>query len=147
MTIVVGNDHTATALKKALIAHLKEKGHDVTDMGTDESGRVEYPMYAEKVASAVAAGKYERGLLLCGTGVGMSLAANKVNGVRAVVCSEPYSAKLSRMHNLSNVLCLGARVVGDELAVMILDAWLEAAFEGGRHQERVDMIMDIERRN
>lgn len=147
MTIAVGNDHTALEMKRVIVAYLQEQGWQVIDFGTDDSHSADYPLYAERVAVAVADGVYDRGLLLCGTGVGMSLAANKVNGIRAVACSEPYSAKLSRAHNLTNILCLGARVVGVELAKMIVDAWLCADFEGGRHQTRVDMIMDIEKRN
>ena len=105
------------------------------------------PIYGEKVARAVAAGEVEKGILICGTGLGISLAANKVEGIRAVVCSEPFTAKMSRAHNDCNILAFGARVVGAELAKMIVDTWLNTEFEGGRHQRRVDLIMDIERRN
>ena len=146
-TIAIGNDHTAVEFKKTILEYLRGRGYDVTDFGTDESGRAEYPLYAERVAVKVAEGAFDLGVLLCGTGVGMCLSANKVNGIRAVVCSEPYSARLSRQHNNANILCLGARVVGAELAKDICAAWLGACFEGGRHQERVNMIMDIERRN
>ena len=106
--------------------------------------RCDYPIYGEKVANAVASGEVDLGILTCGTGVGISLAANKVKGIRAVVCSEPYTAKLSRMHNNTNILAFGARVVGPELAKMIVDEWLNAEYEGGRHQVRVDMIAEIE---
>ena len=106
-----------------------------------------YKRQGEKVANAVAAGEVDCGILICGTGIGISLAANKVKGIRAAVCSEPYSAKLSKQHNNSNILAFGSRVIGPELAKMIVKTWLEAEFEGGRHQRRVDMIMDIEKRN
>ena len=106
----------------------------------------DYPVYGERAALAVQRGEADCGLLICGTGVGISLAANKVRGIRAVVCSEPYSAMLSKQHNNTNMLALGARVVGPELAKMIVDAWLDAEFLGGRHQGRVDLVMDIERR-
>ena len=146
MRIVIANDHTALDLKDELTKHLLNRGEQVTDLGTDEKGTTEYPVYAERAAAAVAAGEYDAGLLLCGTGVGMSLAANKVRGIRAAACSEPYTAKLSREHNHTNILCLGARVVGVEMAKMIVDAWLDAPCMGGRHQTRVDMIMAIEQR-
>ena len=109
-------------------------------------GLTDYPVYGEKVGNAVAGGEADLGLAICGTGVGISLACNKVKGIRACVCSEPYTAKLSRVHNNSNVLAFGARVVGSELAKMITEAWLDAEFEGGRHERRVNMIMEIENR-
>ncbi|MDR1765701.1 MAG: ribose 5-phosphate isomerase B [Lachnospiraceae bacterium] len=161
MKIAIGNDHTAIALKNTIKDHLATQGHEVIDLGTNDTASCDYPIYGEKVARAVAGGsaalggantdgasgeRANLGIAICGTGVGISLAANKVRGIRACVCSEPYTAKLSRMHNNSNVLCLGARVVGDELAKMIVDEWLGATFEGGRHARRVDMIMEIERR-
>ena len=146
MKIVIGNDHSAVELKNIIKAHLEEKGYEVMNVGTDTSDSCDYPVYGEKVGRAVASGEADLGSAICGTGVGISLAANKVKGIRACVCSEPYTAKLSRMHNNSNVLAFGARVVGSELAKMIVDEWLAAEFEGGRHQRRVDMIMDIENR-
>ena len=146
MKIGIGNDHTAVAMKKEIIAHLEARGIEVTDYGTYTEERCNYPEFGEKVARAVADGREDLGILICGTGVGISLAANKVRGIRAVVCSEPYSAKLSRQHNNTNILAFGARVIGVEMAKMITDAWLDASFEGGRHAERVEMIMDIERR-
>ena len=146
MKIVIGNDHSAVELKNIIKAHLEEKGYEVMNVGTDTSDSCDYPVYGEKVGRAVASGEADLGIDICGTGVGISLAANKVKGIRACVCSEPYTAKLSRMHNNSNVLAFGARVVGSELAKMIVDEWLAAEFEGGRHQRRVDMIMDIENR-
>lgn len=145
MKIVIGNDHTALSLKGEIIAHLEEKGHTVINVGTDSPESADYPIYGEKAAQLVARGEADLGILICGTGVGISLAANKVPGIRAVVCSEPYSAMLSRRHNDTNMLAFGARVVGAELAKMIVDAWLEASFEGGRHQRRVDQIMRIEK--
>ena len=133
-------------LKHIIMEHLKEKGYEVLNLGTDSEESCDYPVYGEKVGRAVASGQADLGIAICGTGVGISLAANKVKGIRACVCSEPYTAKLSRMHNNSNVLAFGARVIGSELAKMIVDEWLNAEFEGGRHQRRVDMIMEIERK-
>ena len=146
MRIAIGNDHTAVDLKNTIVDYLTELGYDVINLGTDSRESCDYPVYGEKVGRAVADGQADLGIAICGTGVGISLAANKVKGVRACVCSEPYTAKLSRMHNNSNVLAFGARVVGDELAKMIVKEWLDAEFEGGRHQRRVDMIMEIENR-
>ena len=147
MKIGIGNDHSALELKAEIIGFLKEKGYEIVDFGTNSTESCDYPIYGEKVARAVAAGEVEKGILICGTGLGISLAANKVEGIRAVVCSEPFTAKMSRAHNNCNILALGARVVGAELAKMIVDTWLSTEFEGGRHQRRVDMIMDIEKRN
>ena len=131
-------------MKEPIKAHLEENGYEVLDLGTNSTDSCDYPVYGEKVGRAVVDGEADLGIAICGTGVGISLAANKVKGVRACVCSEPYTAKLSRMHNDSNVLAFGARVIGVELAKMIVDEWLNASFEGGRHQRRVDMLMDIE---
>ena len=147
MKIGIGNDHSALELKAEIIGFLKENGYEIVDFGTNSTESCDYPIYGEKVARAVAAGEVEKGILICGTGLGISLAANKVEGIRAVVCSEPFTAKMSRAHNNCNILALGARVVGAELAKMIVDTWLSTEFEGGRHQRRVDMIMDIEKRN
>lgn len=147
MKIGLGCDHVSVELKNILIDHLKESGIECIDFGpysTEE--RVNYPDYGLKVAEAVISGVCDKGVLVCGTGVGISLAANKVPGIRAVVCSEPYSAKLSREHNNTNILSMGARVVGPELAKMILDTWLQAEFEGGRHQTRIDIISEIEKK-
>ena len=146
MRIAIGNDHTAVDLKNIIVDYLVELGYDVINLGTDSRESCDYPVYGEKVGRAVADGQADLGIAICGTGVGISMAANKVKGVRACVCSEPYTAKLSRMHNNSNVLAFGARVVGDELAKMIVKEWLDAEFEGGRHQRRVDMLMEIENR-
>lgn len=144
MKIAIGNDHSAVEMKNEIKAYLEQKGYEVINFGTDTEESCDYPVYGEKVGRAVVSGEADLGITICGTGVGISLAANKVKGVRAVVCSEPYSAKLSKMHNNTNVLSFGARVVGVELAKMIVDEWLEAEFEGGRHQRRVDQIMAIE---
>lgn len=144
MKIGIGNDHAAVDMKNQVVEYLEGKGYEVVNFGTDTYESCNYPEYGEKVGRAVAAGDVDLGILTCGTGVGISLAANKVKGVRAVVCSEPYSAKLSRQHNNTNILAFGARVIGIELAKMIIDEWLSAEFEGGRHQTRVDMITAIE---
>ncbi len=144
MKIGIGNDHSAVEMKQEITAYLKELGHEVVNYGTDSNESCDYPEYGEKVGRAVVNGEVEKGILICGTGFGISLAANKVKGVRAVVCSEPYTAKLSRMHNDANVLAFGARVVGIEMAKMIVNEWLNAEFEGGRHQRRIDMVMAIE---
>ena len=146
MKIVLANDHSAVDMKKEILAHLKQKGYQVIDIGTNSPESCDYPVFGERAGKMVASGEADLGILICGTGVGISLAANKVKGVRACVCSEPYSAKLSRMHNDTNILAFGARVVGTELAKMIVDEWLAAEFEGGRHKRRVDMIMEIEKR-
>ena len=146
MKIGIGNDHAGVELKNEIVAHLQERGCEVVNFGTDTHDRCNYPEYGEKVGRAVAAKEVDFGILICGTGVGISLAANKVEGIRAVVCSEPYSAKLSNEHNNTNVLALGARVVGSEMAKMIVDEWLDAEFMCGRHQTRVDMIMAIEKK-
>lgn len=146
MRIGIGNDHSALELKAEIIEFLKEKGHEVVNFGTDSSESCDYPKYGEAVGRAVAAKEVDCGILICGTGLGISLAANKVKGVRAAVCSEPFTAKMSRAHNDCNVLAFGARVVGAELAKMIVDVWLNTEFEGGRHQRRVDMIMEIEKK-
>ena len=144
MKIGIGNDHAAVDMKNQVVEYLEGKGYEVVNFGTDTYESCNYPEYGEKVGRAVAAGDADLGILICGTGVGISLAANKVKGVRAVVCSEPYSAKLSRQHNNTNILAFGARVIGIELAKMIIDEWLSVEFEGGRHQTRVDMITAIE---
>jgi ribose 5-phosphate isomerase B len=147
MKIAIGNDHSAVDMKQQITEFLIEMGHEVVNCGTDAFDSCDYPIYGEKVGNAVAKKEVDCGILICGTGVGISLAANKVNGVRAVVCSEPYSAKLSKQHNNTNILAFGARVVGIELAKMIVEEWVNAEFMGERHQRRVDMIMDIETRN
>ena len=147
MKIAIGSDHTAYRFKLEIIEHLQTKGIEVVDFGSHNEESTNYPIYALRACKAVVKGECDLGLLFCGTGVGMSLAANKVRKIRAVVCTEPYSAVLSRRHNNTNVLCLGARVVGVELAIMIIDLWLAAEFEGGRHQTRLDMIAELEEKD
>ena len=144
--IAIGNDHSAVEMKNEIMEHLKAKGYEVINLGTDSHESCDYPVYGEKVGRAVVSGEADLGIAICGTGLGISLAANKVKGVRACVCSEPYTARMSRLHNDANVLAFGARVIGPELAKMIVDVWLETEFEGERHQRRVNMIMDIEKR-
>lgn len=146
MKIGIGNDHSGLQMKQEIVGFLQEKGYEVVNYGTDESERCDYPIYGERVGRAVAAGDVDRGILICGTGLGISLAANKVRGIRAVVCSEPCTARLSRQHNDANVLAFGARIVGIEMAKMIIETWLDTEFEGGRHKRRVDMIAEIEDR-
>jgi ribose 5-phosphate isomerase B len=131
-------------LKEPIRLYLESRGIRIRDFGCFSAERTDYPGYALKVGKAVAGGECDKGILFCGTGVGIGIAANKIRGIRAVVCSEPYSARLSRLHNDTNVLCLGSRVVGLELAKMIVDEWLAAGFEAGRHAERVRMIEAIE---
>lgn len=145
MKIAIGNDHVAVDLKKHIQIYLEAKGYEVINFGTDSQERTDYPIYGKMVADAVVSGECDLGVLLCGTGVGISLAANKVPGIRAVVCSEPYSARLSRQHNNANIVAFGARVVGSATAEMIVDEFLAAKYEGGRHQKRVEMLSAIER--
>jgi ribose 5-phosphate isomerase B len=142
--IAIGSDHVGLPLKEELKKYLDELGLPYQDLGAHSGERTDYPLFAQAVTSAVSSQQADRGILICGTGVGMSITANKVKGIRAVVCSEPYSAMLSRQHNNTNVLALGARVIGSELARMIVRAWLEAEFEGGRHAVRLEMISQIE---
>ena len=142
--IGIGSDHVAFTFKEEMKAYLIAKGYPVKDFGTFGPERVDYCDFGFQVAEAVARGECDKGLVFCGTGVGISISANKVRGIRAVVCSEPYSAQLSRAHNNTNVLALGARVVGVELAKMIVDVWLHTDFEGGRHADRIGKISRFE---
>lgn len=144
MKLAIGNDHVAVEMKREIKAHLEAQGVEVVDVGTNEPGSFNYPISGYKVAKLVASGEVDGGVLICGTGVGISLAANKVEGIRACVCSEPFTARMSKQHNNANIIAFGARVVGTELAKMIVDEWLYAEFQGGRHQTRVDMITEIE---
>ena len=144
MKLVIGNDHAATELKFQIMAYLEQKGVEVINVGTDTNESFDYAIAAFKAGKLVASGEADGGVLICGTGVGISLAANKVKGIRACVCSEPYTAKLSKQHNNSNIIAFGARVVGVELAKMIVEEWVNASFLGGRHQTRVNMITEIE---
>lgn len=142
--IAVASDHAGLPLKLEIIKLLEERGLEYRDYGTYTTESCDYPQFGEAAARAVASGECDRGLLFCGTGIGISLSANKVRGIRCAVCSEPYSARMSRLHNNANMLALGARVVGTDLARMIVETWLDAEFEGGRHSRRVDMITAIE---
>lgn len=142
MRYAVACDHAGLPLKPVLVAELEAQGHAVDDYGTDSLESVDYPLYAVKVARAVAEGRADMGLLICGTGTGMALAANKAAPVRAVSVSDCFSARMAREHNDANILCLGARVLGPGAAVEVLRAWLAAEFQGGRHARRVKMIME-----
>lgn len=144
MKFAIGNDHVAIEMKNEIKAYLESKGIEVVDIGTNSPERFNYPISGYKVARLVASGEVDGGVLICGTGVGISLAANKVHGIRACVCSDPYTAKLSKQHNNTNIIAFGARVIGIETAKMIVDEWLSAEYEGGRHQTRIDMIAEIE---
>ena len=144
--IAIGNDHAALNLKKTVIEFLQEKNLPFKDFGAfEEVEGIDYPDYALKVAKAVASGECEKGILLCGTGIGVSIAANKVRGIRAAVCTDVYSAKAARNHNNANILCLGERVIGAGVAREILEAFFSSEYEGGRHQRRIDKISDIEK--
>lgn len=143
--IALGSDHVGYELKKIIMEYLDEKGIPYKDFGHYDQERTDYPMFGQAVARAVASSEFEKGLIFCGTGVGISIAANKVNGIRAVVCSDGYTAKLSRLHNNSNILS-ASRVVGADLAKMIVEIWLETPYEGGRHQKRLDLISEIEKK-
>jgi len=142
--IIVASDHGGFELKTTLIETLKNLGMEVEDLGTNNTESVDYPDFAKALATRVASGEFERGLLCCGTGIGISIAANKVAGIRAAVVSDVFSAKMSRAHNNANILCLGERVLDTEKAREILKIWLETNFEGGRHENRVRKIHEIE---
>lgn len=144
MKIVIGCDHAGFEFKAPVIAHLEEKGHTVIDVGTNSAESCNYPEYAYKLCTTITSGEAELGFLICGTGVGMSIAANKVEGIRAACVSEVFSARLTRQHNDTNVLCFGARVVGLGTALDLCDSFLEAEYEGGKHAKRVGMITAIE---
>ena len=143
MKVALGADHGGYELKEAIKIHLKEKGYETVDFGTDSTESVDYAVYGEKVGEYVVK-EGCLGILCCGTGIGISLAANKVNGVRAACCSDYFSAKMTRAHNNANILSLGGRVVGVGLALELVDVFLETEFEGGRHQRRIDQITAIE---
>lgn len=146
MKIGIGSDHGGFALKEELKAFMEEKGLDIVDFGTNNTESVDYPDYGEAVAKAVANNEVDRGVVICGTGIGISLAANKVKGIRCALCGDVYSAKMSRAHNNANMIALGGRVVGVDLAKEILDAYLNSEFQAGRHERRVDKISEIEDR-
>lgn len=140
LRIAIGSDHGGYEYKEQIVRHLKEKGYECVDVGTYSTDSCDYPVIARSVTTKITTGEADRGILICGTGIGMSIVANKVKGIRAALCGDTFSARASRAHNNSNVLCLGERVIGINLAMDIVDIWLESKFEGGRHQRRVDMM-------
>lgn len=146
MRIALGSDHGGYELKEVIKNHLKQKGLEIKDFGTDSTASCDYPDFAQAVGEAVAAGEYDRGILICGTGIGISIAANKIPGVRCALVSDGFSAKATRQHNDSNILALGGRVIGPGLALEIVDIWIDTQFDGGRHQRRIDKIADLEKK-
>ncbi len=140
MKIAIGADHGGFELKELVVALLREEGHEVLDKGCFSSDSVDYPEYAEKVCSSILDGEAERGILICGTGIGMSLAANRHHGIRAALCHEIFTAEMSRRHNDSNILCMGGRVIGSALAFEMVKTWLATPFDGGRHSRRISMF-------
>ena len=139
-TLAIASDHAGVTYKKDLIAYLTEKGYTCINLGTDTEDSVDYPIYADAVCKKVTGGEADLGILICGTGIGMSIAANKHKGIRAGLCTDPESASLTRQHNDANILCMGARILSFEKVIAITDAFLSAEFLGGRHQRRVDML-------
>ena len=144
MKIVIANDHAAVSLKMEIMQYLQELGHEVVNIGTDVAERCNYPDFGERAARMVAAGEADCGVLICGTGVGISIAANKVKGIRAAVCTNEFCAEMTRRHNNANILCMGGKVVDRELALKMLDIFLHTEFDGERHQRRIDQITQIE---
>lgn len=142
--IALGSDHGGYLLKEELKKHLEEKGIEYKDFGTDSNASCDYPVYAKRVCGAIQSGECEKGILICGTGIGMSMCANKCKGIRAAVCGDHFSAEFTRRHNDANVLCMGARTIGPGVALQIADIFLTTEFEGGRHEKRVSMMMDLE---
>lgn len=147
MKIAIGNDHAAPDMKFAIAKFLESLGHEVVNFGTDTTDSVDYPVIAKKVADAVASKDCDKGILICGTGIGMSMAANKVKGIRAACCSDPLCVRLTRQHNDANVLCFGARIVGQTMAEEMVTEFVNTEFEGGRHNNRVSLISEIEFNN
>ena len=145
MKIAIGSDHAGFNLKEKIKEFLLSKGYEVLDFGTNSPESTHYPIFAKEVAKAVQKKEADFGILVCGSGIGMSITANKFPGIRAALCLNEYMARMSRRHNDANVLCLGDRVVGDDLALSIVEAWLSESFEGGRHQERLNLIEEIEK--
>ena len=145
MKIAIGNDHGGVELKQHLVEYLKGKGFEVVNFGSDVTESTDYPIYAERVSKAVVSGECEKGILICGTGIGISISANKIHGVRCALCSEPVSAALARQHNDANIVAMGARTIGPVMAEGIVDVFLNTEFQGGRHQRRVDKIMMLDR--
>jgi len=146
MKIAIGSDHAGFELKEIISQLLKEMGHEVIDMGTVSNSSVDYPDFAETVSKAVSEGSVDRGVLICGTGIGMSIVANKFKNVRAALCNDLFTAKMSRLHNDANVLAIGGRIVGKDLAKEIVNIWINTPFEGGRHLKRLEKINLIERK-
>lgn len=144
MKLLIGSDHGGYHLKEHIKKYLSEKGYEMVDVGTDSEDSCDYPDFAQKLCNGIIQGTAEKGILICGTGIGISIAANKCAGIRAALCNEVYGAKMSRQHNDANVLCMGARVIGVGTAEMIADTWLNTDFEGGRHERRVAKIMALE---
>lgn len=140
MKIAIGSDHGGFDMKEIVIGFLKELGHDVEDAGCFSKDSVDYPEIANKVCGLIQAGTCEQGILICGTGIGISIAANRHRDIRAALCHEAYTARMSRLHNNANILCFGGRVLGVEIALDVVGTWVETAFEGGRHQRRLDMF-------
>lgn len=140
LKVVIGSDHGGFHYKEAIIDYLKARNIEFVDVGTHTRESCDYPDIAKEVAKKVASGEFNRGILVCGTGIGMSIAANKVRGIRAALCGDTYSARVCRAHNNANVLCLGERVIGEHLALDIVDIWLKTGFEGGRHKRRIDTL-------
>jgi ribose 5-phosphate isomerase B len=145
MRIAVGSDHGGFGLKRELLGKLRAAGHDVVDLGTDGEASVDYPLYAASVACEVAQGRCQRGVLVCGTGIGVSIAANKVKGIRAALVHDETTARLAAQHNDANVLCLGGRLLATELAWELVQVWLKTPFEA-RHQRRLDQVSELEER-
>jgi ribose 5-phosphate isomerase B len=143
MIIAISSDHGGFKLKKVIREHLIERGYKVVDLGTDSEESVDYPIYGKACAEAVAGGKADLGMVFCGTGIGVSIAANKVHGVRCALCTSVEMATLAKQHNNANVLAMGGRIIDDELGIKITDAWLDSEFEGGRHKRRTDMLDEM----
>ena len=145
MKVAMGSDHGGYTLKQTVKGYLQQKGYEIVDFGTDSTQSCDYPVYAEKVAESVAKGECELGILICGTGIGMSMAANKVTGIRAAVVGDYFSAKYTRLHNNANILCMGERVTGPGAACEIAELFLTTEFEGGRHERRIEKIKQLEK--
>ena len=145
MKIAIGNDHGGVELKRHLVQYLEGKGFEVVNFGSDVTESTDYPIYAERVSKAVVSGECDKGILICGTGIGISISANKIHGVRCALCSEPVSAQLARQHNDANIVAMGARTIGPVMAEGIVDVFMSTESQGGRHQRRVDKIMMLDR--
>lgn len=144
--LAIGSDHGGFELKQKIIQHLDERGIVYKDYGTYEAKSVDYPDIAKTVCAAIKTGECDKGILICGTGIGISIAANKISGIRAALCNDSFSAKMAKQHNNANVLCMGGRVIGSELANMIVDTWYDETFQGGRHQVRLNKISALEQK-